>query len=99
VWAQQWRLSIGAAGPGGLRGWRTHLDRIPKRKGYWARRNDNWHSILLKNFLSFARSHSRSKLNALNVLIGPNGSGKSNLIEAILLYPSNTEGHSEGPSE
>jgi predicted ATPase len=42
-----------------------------------------FHSITLRNLLSFAPDNEPLELKPLNVLIGPNGSGKSNLLEAI----------------
>ncbi len=42
-----------------------------------------FHSIALRNLLSFPPENEPLELKNLNVLIGPNGSGKSNLLEAI----------------
>jgi predicted ATPase len=47
-----------------------------------------FHSITLRNILSFSPENGPLELKNLNVLIGPNGSGKSNLLEAIHLLRS-----------
>ena len=47
-----------------------------------------FHSITLRNILSFSPENEPLELKNLNVLIGPNGSGKSNLLEAIHLLRS-----------
>jgi predicted ATPase len=51
-------------------------------------------SITLKNLLSFSKNTKPLKLESLNILIGINGSGKSNLIEAIALLRSFSNGKS-----
>lgn len=49
-----------------------------------------FHSITLRNLLSFPPENKPLELKNLNVLIGPNGSGKSNLLAAIGLLRAAT---------
>jgi len=49
-----------------------------------------FHSITLRNLLSFSSENEPLELKNLNVLIGPNGSGKSNLLETIRLLRAAT---------